>query len=312
MTVLALPGIAWLVWSDRQRAVTLRNAVWVAGFGLVGAAQYLYLLYMARVGLYVEVPARNLGDLWDLVRGGEFKDEMWGFSLFQWLEVRVPPLGEVVGAEYLLLQATIFATNYDVFDVQVFFLPLLFVLAVFLGLGLEGIITGVVDYRRSSQRGNFEDAQRIERAIDVADRDALFLTDNYAETQYLAYYLVVDRLGEERNLAVVGRVGVSVKEIKRYLHDGSGHVATAAAQVTDVRQPVSSSLTPPSPPSSNAPASRSSSSAPTSGKSATPPTGPPPLVLDLVAEEGQAVSEPGGLDQLQVLLILEEARSLAA
>jgi hypothetical protein len=294
MTVLALPGIAWLVWSDRQRAVTLRNALWVAGFGLIGAAQYLYLLYMAQVGLYVEVPVRNLADLWDLIRGGEFKDEMWGFSLFQWLEVRVPLLGEVVGAEYLLLQApiaygmwrgvradqprrdisvhllslgalsTIFATNYDVFDVQVFFLPLLFVLAVFLGLGLEGIIgwahanypgherviwgataaliavpliTGVVDYRRSSQRGNFEDAQRIERAIDVADRDALFLTDNYAETQYLAYYLVVDRLGEERNLAVVGRIGVSVKDIKRYLHDGGGNVATAAAQVADVPQP---------------------------------------------------------------------------
>ena len=36
------------------------------------------------------------------------------------------------------------------------------------------------------------------------------------------------------------------------------------------------------------------------------------LFLDLVAQKGHAVFEPGGLDQLQVLGILEHVRSLAA
>ena len=36
------------------------------------------------------------------------------------------------------------------------------------------------------------------------------------------------------------------------------------------------------------------------------------LFLDLVAQKGHAVFEPGGLDQLQVLRILEHVRSLAA
>lgn len=294
MTVLALPGILWLAWSDRQRAITLRNALWVAGFVVAAGAQYLYLIYMSRVGQYVEVPVRNVPDLWDLLRGGEFKSLMWGFSLFDYLEFRVPLLGEVVGAEYLFLQApiaygmwrgwradqphrdisihlfllgvlsTIFATNYNVFDVQVFFLPLLYVLAVFLGLGLEGIIhwahvnypgherivwgfatalialpliTGVVDYRRSSQRGNFEDAQRIERAIDVAGQDAVMLTSNYQETQYVSYYLVVDDLAEQRNLASVPRKGITVKDVKRYLSGQGGQVEAAASQIDGVAQP---------------------------------------------------------------------------
>lgn len=294
MTVLALPGIAWLVWSDRRRAVTPGHALWVALLCVLGAGQYLYLLWMSEVGGYVEVPLDGLPDLWDLVRGGEFKDEMWGFSVFEYLEHRVPLLGQIVGAEYLLLQApiaygiwrgvrlegprrdisvhlfslgvlsTVFATNYDVHDVEVFFLPLLFVLAVFLGLGLEAAIhrfhthypgqeriawgvvgmlmaipltTGLVDYRRASQRGNDDDAARVERAVDVAGRDALIVTPDYAETQYVAYFLLTEDLGEERNLAVVGRHGVTVKQVKRFLRGGGGPVAAAAAQVEGVERP---------------------------------------------------------------------------
>ena len=295
MTVLALPGIAWLVWSDRRRALTLGNAAWVALFAVLGAGQYLYLLWMSDVGGYVEVPLHDLGDLWDLVRGGEFKDEMWGFSVFEYLEHRLPLLGEVVGAEYLLLQApiaygiwrgvrlqgarrdisvhlfslgllsTVFATNYDVFDVEVFFLPLLFVLAVFLGLGLESaihwfhvhypgqeriawgvagalvaipLLTGLVDYRRASQRGNDDDAERVERAIEAAGQDALLVTPEYRETQYVAYYLLGEGLGEDRNLAVVGRHGVTARQVERYLEGRGGPVAEAAAQVEGVERPV--------------------------------------------------------------------------
>lgn len=294
MTVLALPGIAWLVWSDRRRAITPRNAAWVALFGVLSASQYLYLLHMSRTGGYVEVPVNDLAAIWDLLRGGEFKDEMWAFSLFEYLEARLPLLGEIVGAEYLLLQApiaygmwrglradrprrditihllllgllsTIFATNYDVFDVEVFFLPLLFVLAVFLGLGLEGAITwahrhypghdrlawavvaglvalplvvGVADYRRSSQRGNIEDAQRIERALDAAGSDALLLTNDYADTQYFEYYLRIDGLAEERNLAVVGRIGVTTRQVRQYFRGQGGPVAQSAALVEGVDRP---------------------------------------------------------------------------
>ena len=45
---------------------------------------------------------------------------------------------------------------------------------------------------------------------------------------------------------------------------------------------------------------------------ALPNDAPVELFLDLVAQKYHAVFERGGLDQLQVLLILENARSLAA
>ena len=295
MTVLAMPGIAWIVWSDRHRALTLRNARWVPLFVALAVVPYLYLLYMSDVGGYVEVPLHGFADLWDLVRGGEFKDEMWGFGVFDLMQYRVPLLGEIVGAEYLLLQAPIaygiwrglradkphrdisihlmslgllsavFATNYDVFDVQVFFLPLLFVLAVFLGLGLEGMIywsqqhypghvriawgavaalvaiplvTGVVDYRRASQRGNVEDAARVEQTLDAVGDDALILTDSYQETQYVDYYLYVDHLAKKKNIATVFRLGVSVKDVKRYLRGREGVISRAAeSRIDGVQRP---------------------------------------------------------------------------
>jgi hypothetical protein len=292
MIVLMLPGMAWLVWSDRQRGVTLGNAAWVALFGVLGVSQYLYLLYMNDVGGYVEVPTHDLAGLWDLVRGGEFKDEMWGFSLYQYLESRLPLLGTVVGAEYLFLQApmaygiwaglraertlrdvtilvflvgamsTIFATNYDVPDIGVFFIPLLFVLAVFLGLGLERavawahrhypdhqrlvwgmaaalvmlpLIVGVANYRRASQRGNLGEAQRIERALAVVDEGTMFVTNGYRDQQYLSYYFRVDGVGEERNLAIAGRV--SNYQIARYLRGQRGEVRSVANTIEGVANP---------------------------------------------------------------------------
>ena len=92
MTVLAAPGIAWLVWSDRHRALTRRNACWLPVFVALAVGPYLSLLYMSDVGGYVEVPLHGFADLWDLVRGGEFKDEMWGFGAFEFLQYRVPLL----------------------------------------------------------------------------------------------------------------------------------------------------------------------------------------------------------------------------
>jgi hypothetical protein len=289
MIMLALPGMAWLVWSDRQRALTWGNGVWVALFVVLGASQYLYLLYMNDVGGYVEVPTHDLAGLWDLLRGGEFKDEMWAFGAYQYLEARLPLLGEIVGREYLLLQApiaygiwhglwserplrdisihllllgllsTVFATNYDVFDVEVFFLPLLFVLAVFLGLGLERaivwaherypghqrvvwgvalgllalpVVVGLADYRRSSQRGNLADAARIEEAIGAAGENAVFITDSYPDEQYFSYYLLAEDLGDERNLAVAGRLNED--DVRDYFRGRPGDVWDAVNSLDGV------------------------------------------------------------------------------
>jgi len=164
------------VWSDRRRAVTQRNVLWAVLVAALGASQYLYLLYLTNVGGYVESPVHNLGDIAELVTGGYFKDQMLVFSLGELVVDRVPLLFSFLRAEYLVLLApiafglwrglydrddehgrrdvaialallgagsAIYGLNFDVPDVIVFFLPLFLVLAVFLGIGLDGIVDWV-------------------------------------------------------------------------------------------------------------------------------------------------------------------------
>ncbi|HEV7759961.1 MAG TPA: DUF2723 domain-containing protein [Acidimicrobiales bacterium] len=292
-TGLALPAVAWIVLSDRRRALTRGNVAFVAGAVVVGAAQYLYLLYMDRVGGYVEYPVENLGDIVTYVTGGPFKDAMFAFTPHQLVHDRLPEVWRFLREEYLVLLAPVayglvralrrplpaqraiavylvllglasafYAMNFDVLDVLVFFLPFFLVLAVFLGLGLEGIVagvqrhaatrgatagvvaaavvvavaaipvvTGLVDHPRSSQRGNVADAARIERAIDAAGHHAVFVTDNYQDSEFLWYHVLGEGLGRRRDLVVSNQL--TTDEVVTYFEGGDSRLTTDAATLAD-------------------------------------------------------------------------------
>ncbi|HEX8804268.1 MAG TPA: DUF2723 domain-containing protein, partial [Acidimicrobiales bacterium] len=168
-TVLALPGVAWLLWRDRRRALTARTVACAALFAAVGAAQYGYLVWMTDVGRYVEERVYDVGDVLGLVTGGHFRDQMFTFTPGELLTDRVPLLARLARRElglllvpaaygvvrglraggvrravavHLLLLglgAAVYGLNFDVVDVVVFFLPCFLVAAVFLGLGLDGL-----------------------------------------------------------------------------------------------------------------------------------------------------------------------------
>jgi hypothetical protein len=292
-TGLALPAVAWIVLSDRRRALTRGNVAFVAGAVVVGAAQYLYLLHMDRVGGYVEYPIEGLGDIVTYVTGGPFKDAMFDFTPRQLLEERLPQVWGFVRSEYLVLLVPIayglvrglrqrdrarraialylallglasafYATNFNVLDVIVFFLPSFLVLAVFLGIGLEGLVraalsrrpaswpvaaavaltlaavplvTGLVDYPRASQRGNVADAARIDRAIAAAGHHAVFVTDNYQDSEYLWYHVIGEGLGPRRDLVVSNQL--SVDEIATYFEGGDSRLTTDAATLVEPGPP---------------------------------------------------------------------------
>jgi hypothetical protein len=166
-TGLALPGILWLVWSQRHRAVTLRNAAFVLVALVLAASQYLYLLHLSKVGAYHESTIDDLGDILDYVTGGTFRDSMFNYSWYGLLVARVPLLFRFLREEYLVLLipagvgawrgwragdalrdltiylgslalcTAFYVMNFDVPDVLVFCLPMFLALAVFLGLGLD-------------------------------------------------------------------------------------------------------------------------------------------------------------------------------
>ena len=292
-TGLALPAVAWIVLSDRRRALTRTNVAFVAGAVVLAASQYLYLLYMDRVGGYIEYPVESLGDIVTYVTGGPFKDAMFDFTPRQLAQERLPEVWGFLREEYLVLLAPIavglvralrrpdpaqravavylvllglasafYAMNFNVIDVIVFFLPFFLVLAVFLGIGLEGIvgwalarrprswplaagvavalaavplITGLVDYPRSSQRGNVVHAQRIERAIEAAGRHTVLITDNYQDSEYLWYHVIGEGLGRERDLVVTNQIPVD--EVVAYFQGGSNRLTTDAATLTDPGAP---------------------------------------------------------------------------
>jgi transmembrane protein TMEM260 (protein O-mannosyltransferase) len=259
-SVLALPGVAWLVWRGR-RALRPRHLAWVVLFAVVGAAQYLYLVRMTDTGAYVEQPVHSLGDIVGLVTGGHFRQHMFAFGPGELVRDRLPMFGRLLRSElgvllvpagyglvraltgrhravavHLLVLGVLAATyalNFDVLDVFVFFLPCYLVLAVFLGIGLDGIVdriadwvegrgrtlvagiaalaaipltTGAVNYPRASLRGEVGDAHRIERAIDAAGTDAVLITDNYADSEYLWYYLLGEDMGDERDLKLANQL----------------------------------------------------------------------------------------------------------
>ena len=180
-TGLALPGIVWLVWSDRRRALTVRNGVVVGAAVVASASQYLYLMRLSDVGGYHEGYIDTLGDVTGYVTGGDFKGSMFVFSWYELLVVRVPLLVDLVQQELpLLLPAVaalgayrglrrspawlravtvhllclavftaVYVLNYDVTDLVVFGLPLFLSLAVLLGLGIDAVVGWLAD-RRSS------------------------------------------------------------------------------------------------------------------------------------------------------------------
>ena len=188
-TGLALPGIVWLVWSQRHRAVTLRNAAFVAAAIALSAAQYLYLLRLSRTGPYHEATIDDLSDIVDYVTGGSFRDSMFNYSWYGLLVARVPLLFRFLREEYLVLLVpagvgvwrglkagselrdisiylaslavctAFYVMNFDVPDVIVFCLPMFLALAVFLGLGLDTWVTWA--------RQHWPDNARVSPAIGI-------------------------------------------------------------------------------------------------------------------------------------------------
>jgi hypothetical protein len=176
-TGLALPGIAWVVWSDRRRALTWRNVAFIAAACVVAAGQYLYLVRLSDRGRYHEADIDSAADVLTYVSGGDFKDAMFSFGLNELLAVRIPLILDYVAHElsvllglaaygmvaglrsasaaqravvvhlsWLAAATFIYAINFDVPDIVVFCLPLYLSLAVFVGPGLDRAVGSVQEH----------------------------------------------------------------------------------------------------------------------------------------------------------------------
>ncbi|HID11351.1 MAG TPA: tetratricopeptide repeat protein, partial [Candidatus Latescibacteria bacterium] len=150
------------LWTERERLRSRRLWAGAAGLFILGITPYLYLPLRSRLNpVFVWSPIRNLSDLWDHISGREYGPRMFSFPLFMvlgnlkgyarllwgefgiglallltgiWALRRDVGLLGLLGATWALDVA--FGANYDVSDVEVFFLPSLFAVALVVARGL--------------------------------------------------------------------------------------------------------------------------------------------------------------------------------
>ena len=262
-SIVALPGVAWIVWSDRRRALRWGNAA-RGRRRAARAGQYLYLVHLSDAAPYREAQIDSLGDVAGYVTGGDFKDAMFAFGPRALLVDRVPLVLDYLGLEYGVLLVPMAAgivrglwrlpaaprgrgrpagaarRRHGGLCPQLRrarpgrLLPAAVLPAggvprhrpggrrplargppVGVAVGAAGragalavlvVLFAAGNRSGSSQRGEVAVAEQTERAIDAAGSDAVLLTDDYNDSEYLWYYLLGEGLGEERNLVVADQV----------------------------------------------------------------------------------------------------------
>lgn len=172
MMITVLPAAAYLVWqTDRTVFADLRLWVWGLLCAVLGASQYLYLLYLSHLpGAHLEFLGEyaSFSRLLDYVTGGYFTEQFYLGSVadrlwatlwhlardeFNWLLLVVAlaapfTLGRLglegqrkIGVSYFLLFFVchaLFTTYYDIPDIQVYYLPLILLLPAFSLLLVRG------------------------------------------------------------------------------------------------------------------------------------------------------------------------------
>ena len=262
-----LPAIVVLVWTtDRRVFVDRKKLLWVALFILLAAAQYLYIFW--RVGdlttPYLEMRPGTWQEFLWYMTGARFSVRIGAFTLEELLIQRIPMFLDLVWKQfYLLLPLALigmvrfkdrrantflllallgnilYALNYDIYDIFVYFIPGYLILAIYLGKGIEALAEVwphrlrwlgavllvamplalfAVNVGAVNQRGQTADARRVEQIIQQLGDNAVIVPPDYHYAEYFWYYLLGAEAGQH-SLYVLNKF--SGESVRAYL-DGSG------------------------------------------------------------------------------------------
>lgn len=167
--VFAAPaGLLYALLVDRRLALRPRILLGALALGLAGLSQYLLILWRTLRGApYLGSTARNLPELFDVMRGAQFGNRLFAYDLGTLLWQRLPLLARVIAAELgpvglplavaglvLLLRrrrpeglllglgalgVLAFALNYKVDDPKVFLVPVFALLWPAVAVGLQAL-----------------------------------------------------------------------------------------------------------------------------------------------------------------------------
>ena len=253
LAITLLPAFVYLVAvTDKRVFIQPKKVLWVLAVVTLGAAQYLYLWWRLNDPQTPYIEGLNAGNFFYYVTGGPFKPLMFAFTPAEVLTVRLPlflslmrdnlPVVSVValfgvfvghmprGVRFFLLiyffSNAFYALNYDIPDIEGYFLANDLVVAVFAGVALERLLRwgqrtpkrwqrwSVVGflllipiaffaarYPIVNQSDNTAQQGELEAALAVLGEDAAVVTLNYPSGQAFLYYLLAEGWGA-RNLHV--------------------------------------------------------------------------------------------------------------
>jgi hypothetical protein len=261
-TVTLLPAFAFLVIATRWRVLLDRKLVVpVAALIALGILQYAYPLWRSLdpATPYLAASVTNLTDLWRYATGASFHGAMFAFTPAQLVAERVPLLARLWWADCGLLLALAalgigafkdrvagiflglacvahlaFTLNYDISDIDVYFIPAYLITAVVAGVGLERLLSLTAARRVPAAAclaiplslgtlhwSVVETAKGPEKALPMRELvesapDGAVIIARYNDYMYLLYFTLAEGLGGP---SVFVASEVSVEAIAAYLDE---------------------------------------------------------------------------------------------
>lgn len=264
--VTLLPAIAlYVALVDRRVYTDIKRVAAIAAIAAAGALPYAFIFWRTYdpTTAYLEMATPDLATFWWYITGAQFKSSLFAFPLSYVLLNRVPWYGKLLLSEFafvlpalglfglrrltvaqhaLLMTAfagsALFAINYDIVDIQAYFIPSFLIAAVYVALGLDTIAGALPARARRlalpallllpvalaalhgphvSQRDNVETARHVEQALARLGGDTVIVAADYMVYEALMYYMLAEGWREKQLYATIH---ATPAELARYARDG--------------------------------------------------------------------------------------------
>ncbi len=271
LTVITfLPALVWLTLAVDVRVLARpRTLLAILSAIVCCALLYLYPIWRTKAdSVFLEYQVHTFADLINYVSGDHYRRAMFGFSPAQLLTERLPRLASLLIGEwgvfgllatvglwrlegwtrrvFLLLSCLspfVWTLNYNIPDIEIYLIPCVYILGLFVGLGLNALgelalrakrlrAPGLVfvavlslalpatlfrdNIKECDQSRNTKFSRQIDKLVRVMGDGALVLWfRNYGERMALVYWLYGEDQADARRLFM--RTPLSAKLTVRYL-----------------------------------------------------------------------------------------------
>jgi hypothetical protein len=259
------------VWLHRKEILKPRYFVWVAGCAVLAVAQYGYLWWRTRAGSpYLETTVRSVGDLVRVWRGGQFQGDMWAFGPVAFVTDRLPMLGRLAIREWALLLVpavlgvvvqwrrersvavflllavalpTFFALEYDIGDLDPYFVTLWLAVAYFVAvacdaahnwcrersraLGTAALVAAVFvpiafvawNWSAVDRRDDVHTMEKWAQVADTLPRGSYVVSTDYATSEVIWYYQFGERRGDVGAMTLDPKTAAAA--VEAYVRNGT-------------------------------------------------------------------------------------------